>query len=447
MSEAIISINEHLKPEPHFVLRVLNGKQQGAEIALKAGRYKMGAEENCDIVINGEGVAHEHLDFFFADGHATLTQIHKEIYIDSRAINQNELPLELEEKQIIMIGSVAITISDSTGEWPQLDAINEDVVETLALIKAKEPLSFWAMMQHQIENKQDLAKIMLSVGLIASTFIVLLAFSLHSTQNPQSIAAAAADRLVAQIATDPAYKHIHLINSDPKKQLIGYVQRTTALNRLRSLAATSLVDINIVSIEKIDKSLNIISEVYGGNLSYKLIPSNNRDIHLLLYGTIEASGKRQAMRSLLRRDLPTITSITIDVITRSEALEIVNNWLNKYPNLAGLKAHKADEGIFVSGNLLGNFRSLWQEAVAKSPPRLPQNMLPFIDIYFSAVFSGKIVSFITGDKPQVRIFYKGSTKIASIGDKLRDGFLIKNITRDKIVLSWHNKNFFYPLPN
>jgi type III secretion system YscD/HrpQ family protein len=446
MSETVIDINNHLSPEPRFVLRVLNGKQQGAEIALKAGRYKIGAEENCDIVLMGESIAPEHLDLFFAEGQTTLTQIHKKIYIDGQPLNPADLPLELEEKQIVMLGDTAITIGERNDAWPQLDEINDAVVETLALVKAHTPDSFLETIQRHLQDKQSFAKIGLSTGLILSVFFVLLTFSLHSTQKPQSIAAAAADRLAEQLATDPAYGNIRLIHSVPKKQLIGHVQRTAALNRLRAAATSSLVDINVVSIEKIDKSLNIISEIYGGNLSYKLIPSENRKVHLLLYGTIESSNQREAMYSLLKRDLSAITSIKIDVITQSEALEILNTWLNDYPNFAGLKAHQAEQGMLITGNLLGNFKQLWQEALIKSSPGLPQNMLPFIDVYFSPIFSGKIISFITGTKAQVRIFYKDSTTLASIGDKVRGGFSIKNITRDKIILSWRGRNFIYPLP-
>ena len=453
MSQAVIDINSHLtneKVEPEkqnqFVLRVLNGKQQGAEIALRSARYRLGSDADCDIVLIGEHIAPQHLELFFADGRTTLTQLHETIYINNQPIRQNALPLEIESKQILMLGETAISIGTAQDDWPQLDVVNTEIIETLAVMKASTPQSFMLLAQHQLQDKQNLAKIIMAASFCMSLLIVLVAFSLHGTRTPQSIAAAAAERLSAQIASDPAYQHVNLIDSEPKKQLIGYVRRSAALNRLRNLASPSFVDINVVSVEKIEKSLNILSEVYGSNLAYRLIPDKNRDIHLLLYGTIEATQQREAMQALLRRDLPAITSIKIDVITQSEALEIINSWLNNYPNFAGLRTQKTKDGIFIKGNLLGNFKDLWQKVLIKSPPRLPQNMLPFIDIYFSPPFEGKIVSFITGKKAQLRIFYKDKSVLSSLGDGVRGGFSIKQIMRDKIILSWQKRNFIYPLP-
>lgn len=453
MSETVIPMRARTEPPPAlpmaaplFTLRVLNGKQQGAEIALKTGRYQLGTEEDNDIVLMGEAIEGRHLEMFFAEGRATLTHLEKEIYINNQSITQPHLPLELEAKQVVMVGGVALSINESSDPWPQLDTIHQDVIETLALVQAAQAPGMSAMLQALFHNKQRAALSVFGCSFAVSVLIVLIAFSLHTTQKPQSIAAAAADRLVEQLASNPVYEHVRLIHSEPKKQLIGYVARTQDLNRLHNFNNASLVDMNIVSVEKIDKSLNIISDAYGGNLSYQLVPRENRKMHLLLYGTIEKSHQRETMRSILRRDLSSITSIEIDVITRNEALEIVNTWLSAYPDFAGLKAVPKSEGIFIQGNLLGNAKKRWKTALLESPPDLPQNMLPFIDIYFSPPFTGKIISFVTGARAQLRIFYKDKTILASVGDRVRGGFMIKDIQRDKIILSWRSRNLIYPLP-
>lgn len=456
MSEAIIDINskEHLEngqkepiPKTDFVVRVLNGKQQGAEISLVAARYRLGSADDNDIVLLGENVSPHHCELFFANGLTSLTKMQNDVSSGNKLITRADLPLEIAAGEVIVIGTIAISITNAQSDWLSADEISSEIATSIEKFAASQPSAFWQTLWQQLKNRNLIAQAAFGASLAVSFFIIALAFSLHGTRNAKSIANSAADRLVEQLASDPAYNNIFLINAEPKKQLIGWVGRNADLNRLLNLASTSLVDINIVSLEKVDKSLNIISEVYGGNLSYKLTPGKNRDIHLLLYGTIEASTQREVVRSLLRRDLPAITSIEIDIITESESLDIINSWLERYPNFIGIKAEKTNRGIFIKGNLLGNFRKDWEEALVKSPPHLPQNMLPFIDVYFSPIFPGKIISLITGEKPQVRIFYKNNSTVAVLGDKVQGGFLISEIKRDKIILSWRNKKFIYQLPN
>ena len=467
MSEAIIDIAAHKEraehsqetasqklPEPIFMLRVLSGEQAGAQISLRAKRYQLGTDEKCDIVLVGDQIIPHHLDMFFADGCLSITHAHASVYVDGQ--KAGALPLDLAPMQMFLIGGIALAFGRENGDWPDDSAIyaekSADDSQTPmlpALQPAGLPAHMIAIVQqklglHKIEN---LVKLALGAACAFSLLIIMITFSLHSTENPISIPHSAADRLNERIQSDPVFEHVKLINTKPKKQLFGYVARSADLNRLHNLARIAHTDLNIVSLEKLNKSLNVLTELYGSHLAYKLKPGKGRDMNLLLYGTIRSSGEKKTILNQLKNHLPAITHIKTDIITQDEAVNHISAWLAQYPNFSGLSAHFDEKGVVIQGNLLGNFRQEWRKAQQKNPPRLPQGVRPVIDVNFSPYFSGRIASITTGKHKQVRLIYKNQTILAIAETKLKSGFAIKDITRNHIILTWRGRDFIYPIPN
>ncbi len=475
MSEAIIDIttreerreeqhqNSPAAPEPEtsFMLRVLSGAQAGAQITLDARRYKLGTNEECDIVLIGENIIPHHISLFFADSYLSITHAHAPVYLDQNPVKT--LPLDLEPMQVFTLGNIAFAFGPENGDWPAQNTIDEVIKEntsdnTLVPVLRPDTLPAFVLLTlrqklglHKIEN---IIKFAFAATLAISLVIIMIAFSLHSTEKPISIAYSAADRLHTHIKSDPAFAHIQLINTLPKKQLIGYVARTADFNRLYNLSRGAHIDLNVFSIEKLDKSLNVITALYDARLAYKLTPGKGRNINLFLYGTIKSENAREKIREQLNHDLPTISDIKTNIITQDEAMSNISTWLAQYPNFSGLSAKFHQKSIAIEGNLLNNFRKSWEKAVQKNPPHLMQNMMPNFNVHFGPHFPARIVSLVTGENAQIRLVYKNqngknnSAEIsARIGDRLKSGFTLKKIARDHITIKWRGRDFIYPIPN
>ena len=446
------------KTETQFVLRVLSGAQAGAQIELRPKRYKLGTDEDCDIVLIGDDISQHHISMFFADGCLSITHIHAPVLVEQSPINT--LPLDLEPMQIFVLGNIAFAFGAENGEWPQPDDIGEHINTLPATSQMPAlrpdnlhnlPALLLATLQQKLGlNKIDnVIKLIFGASLSVSVLIVLISLSLHSTEEPISIAHSAADRLHTHLKSDPAFAHLQLINTDPKKQLTGYVARTSDLNRLQHLARNAHTDLNVLSLEKLDKSLNVITAPYGAHLAYKLTPSIGRNINLLLYGTVKSESEREKIRGQLRRDLPAITNITFNIITQSDAMGEISTWLAQHPRFSGLSVQIYDKSIAIEGNLLDNFRAPWNKAMQTNPPYLPQGMKPTLDVYFGPHFPAHIVSLVTGENAQIRLTYKNNnTEIAArVGDQLKGGFTLKKISRRNITLGWRGRDFIYHIPN
>ena len=448
--------------ETLFVLRVLSGEQAGAQIELRPKRYKLGTDEDCDIVLIGDDISDEiaehHISMFFADGCLSITHLHAPAHLEQKPIST--LPLDLEPMQVFVLGNIAFAFGAENGDWPQPEDIDEHIKTLFASPQMPAlrpdnlhnlPALLLATFQQRFGlNKMDnLIKLIFGASLSVSVLIVLISLSLHSTEEPISIAHSAADRLHAHLKSDPAFAHLQLINTDPKKQLTGYVARTADLNRLQHLARSAHTDLNVFSIEKLDKSLNVITAPYGAHLAYKLTPSIGRNINLLLYGTVKSESEREKIRGQLKRDLPAISSITLNVITQNEAMSEISTWLAQHPSFSSLSVKIYDKSIAIEGNLLDNFRATWDKAMQTNPPDLPQGMKPTLDVYFGPHFPAHIVSLVTGQNAQIRLTYKNNNAeiSARVGDQLKGGFTLKKISRRNITLGWRGRDFIYHIPN
>ena len=469
MSKALKTIAQNQKPKderahahaqdkdkaPIYKLTILNGTQKGAQYELDAKRYRLGSDELCDIVLIGEDIAKHHLDLFFANGVITITNISAPLFVDGGWVR--DMPIEITPKQIIIIGKTALcflSVADiEKGALPDFDTINEVMLnasqtpqKTKALWVKRLWQGLWDFNLSQIAPSQIILVGVFVIGSALSLLTILTLVGDFYIQEPKPIAHVFSDRLLKQISTDPAFKHIHVINSHPKKQLIGYVPRNADFNRLQHLAFGSIIDLNIVSLEKLNHSLHLLTHIYGKQLFYHLNPGNGRDMHLLLYGVINHIGQSEKIRARLKRDLPALTSIELNLITKEDALLRLDSWLAQYPNLIGLNGAITDDGLTIQGNLLGNFRDDWKHALIKNPPRLPQNMKPIINIHFSPSFEGQIASLVTGERAGIKIRYPHKTLHTRIGHKIKGGFKIKKIERNQITLEWQGKDFLYPLP-
>ena len=483
MSEAIIDITtREERPQedsPHtpeaekseadkFVLRVLSGEQAGAQIPLRAKRYKIGSDEDCDIVLIGEQISECHVDMFFDENCLSILRTHAPVHLEQKLIST--LPVDLEPMQIFTLGNIALAFGPENGDWPDQDWIDELVdISAVSSLNPPSPAAETALMpapQHDnlpalslnifrkklgLHKTENLVKLAFIAGLTFSLGTIIVAFIIHSTEEPVSIAHSAADRLHTHMQSDPAFAHIQLINTMPKKQLTGYVMQTADLNRLRHLTRGAHTDLNVLSVEKLDKSLNIITQLYGAHLNYKLMPDKGRNINLLLYGTVASDNARTKIREQIKHDLPTLSQIETNIITQGEAMHDISTWLAQHPNFSSLSPKLHKKGLTIEGNLLGNFRGDWQQAMQANPPRLPHDMLPFFDVRFGPTFQARIVSLVTGKNAQIRLVYDNQSLqneiAAKAGDRLKGGFTLKKIAHDHLMLQWRGRDFTYHIPN
>lgn len=101
-----------------YLLKILAGPHQGAEVALDNEELVIGSALECDFILSDALVSPEHLKLVLADDRITLIPLSASVYVDGQ-----EIPMEsrdIEPFQFVTIGSTYFVIGPTEGEWPPL---------------------------------------------------------------------------------------------------------------------------------------------------------------------------------------------------------------------------------------------------------------------------------------------------------------------------------------
>ncbi len=462
-------------PPPQWVLRVLSGAQAGAEIALATDRYTLGSGAECAIVLSGEGIEARHLEAFFADGHLSILRSAGETFVSGARVDGTLL--DIEPLQLILVGGTALAYGQTAGVWPGAEEVAEALKAREAQAQAAE-----AGAEGVQEAASAAAPAARSGGrgswalgacllLLFPVSLALLAASVMPGGLPGAgwlpsgggnaagagaKAGAKAEAQIppevsAQIFGDPAFAHVHWIGRAAGERrapiLRGFVEREADLNRLIALGSGYGAEFQLVSLDKLRRSLEVLLPLYGPSMFYEISPTQKDTVRLRIEGMVRAQAQIAALRQTLRRDLPAISQIEMNVIAQARAAAIVERALRRQAAFGGLMISVQDLQVTISGTLLGNFRERWSRMEAALPALLPRGVVVRRAIGFGPEFTGRVESIVIGARPAARIAggAAGEQRRYREGDRLPGGFVLEKIQPDGLRLKDGGGSYFYPL--
>lgn len=104
-----------------YLLKILSGPHQGAEVALDEGELVIGSSQNCDLIISDTLVSGEHLKIVVTDTGASIVPLASPVYYNGEEISKDEY-FPVEPFKFISVGSTHFIIGPVEGEWPALSA-------------------------------------------------------------------------------------------------------------------------------------------------------------------------------------------------------------------------------------------------------------------------------------------------------------------------------------
>lgn len=116
-----------------YLLKILAGPHQGAEVALDNEELLIGSALECDFILSDALVSPEHLKIVLADDRITLVPLSAAVFVDGQEIPMESM--DIEPFQFVTIGSTSFVIGPIEGEWPQLSSA--DVPELKKLEKSE----------------------------------------------------------------------------------------------------------------------------------------------------------------------------------------------------------------------------------------------------------------------------------------------------------------------
>lgn len=122
------SSNPSSSAAPAFLLKVMSGPHQGAEMTLKDGEYLLGSDHSCDIVLNDILLSPQHLRLIISGNQISIVALAQPTYVDGLRVPIGPRPLNL--FQFLGIGSTQLIIGppDRT-QWPEAATLRPPPLE------------------------------------------------------------------------------------------------------------------------------------------------------------------------------------------------------------------------------------------------------------------------------------------------------------------------------
>ena len=414
------------------LLRVITGPQQGAEIPLHAARYTVGSQDTCAIVLEGKGIKKNHLQLFFADGLLSVTQAQGPVLLEGAALEK--FPTDIPPLKPITVGDISFAYGPPDGPWPT----EADIPQKEKTAPPQPPRSPWIRLTWMGVLFLTPTLLGITAGLFARNIVSALPKTIPQTQQHLTLRA---------LLLEPAFRAVRLKkNLYGQSHLSGHVRNKTDLNFLRTAAAQNNLSIDVVALDQLEDSLNTLLTLYGRNLTYSLEITPQNAIHLVVRGLVRNSTQTQIFEQILKRDLPQIQKIHVDVLTRAQASQKTQALLDKKPMFALINVTTPDHALVLSGQILGNFYRQWRTTEDQIHATLPQGTPLQNRVLVGPTFDGKMLSLFSGQKPHVRLSLNGQKKsqLYHKGSTLPGGWTLQDIQDKGILLSKQGKIFIYP---
>lgn len=129
-----------------YLLKIISGPHQGAEVALDEGELIIGSSQNCDLILSDTLVSPEHLKIVVNPNGVSIVALASPVYYDGTEIAKDE-NVPIEDFKFISVGTTHFLIGPVEGEWPALSAA--DIPNLTRLEKEAE-----ANEEEQFEEKE-----------------------------------------------------------------------------------------------------------------------------------------------------------------------------------------------------------------------------------------------------------------------------------------------------
>src|SRR3954469_4201696 len=98
-----------------WILKIISGPHQGAEVALRSGRVVVGTQPECDLVLHDVLVAPQHFALTLDHGTATVESIEGRVFCNGKRVTAaTPVPLF----GFITAGTTHLVLGPASARWP-----------------------------------------------------------------------------------------------------------------------------------------------------------------------------------------------------------------------------------------------------------------------------------------------------------------------------------------
>ncbi|MDR1413421.1 MAG: type III secretion system inner membrane ring subunit SctD [Puniceicoccales bacterium] len=436
------------KKDREFLLKVLSGNHQGAEIVFGYESAVIGSDSGSDVVLSDSLISSRHVQITFAEGGITLKPLEGKVFIDGKLVKEETVTVE--ELQFITIGSTHIVIGPSDQKWPAISAADapqiEEDSEATKEIKVSEPDDKIPLNTGSIGKIKKKKTLIYGGGaLIIATFaLALLCFM---SMFPDS--AKVPQKLDTHLLLQNLIRELDLTTSvtigktNTGFSITGYTPSNAILLTLRNRVST--IDPQIrQKVYSEEKVLSEISILLGAIESHPKVQTVSNGVFLLT-GYAYDKDKWAKIRKRILEDVLGITDLHDEVVLPQKAINLAKPIMAKYKLTGKVGIVPQLDGITIGGLVSSDEEENWKLAKVQlektfGPDVLLKNFVKISDpdVIRHQYFGSEVNSVSISENGMNWIGFKDGTKYM-VGSMLSNGYLIKDITPENIVLTKNNQ--------
>lgn len=417
---------ETSKQLPLHLLRILSGSNSGARTLLKLGEYIIGSSHHCDIILHDSHIANQHIKITVSEDEIRLYPLAHPVYIDGKDIGKAEY--KLKHYQVITIGNVHFAIGSLKKAWP---TIKRPTVKTS---DRKSTVDTNPKYPNRYINAQKHTQLNWLHVLLIGISILVLANLLYFKPDPSKWFNATVKEKELTTLTQglnlPGVQVQTLNNGNIRVN--GYVQSEKQKSQL--LQQLARLDKPLTHRVWVDEQL-----LEHANYIANTFDETNIRFSMPEHGILQASGfvnnanNWSKVRQNILSDVDGIANIDdSEVNSLKDQLDKLKHYISD-ENFAERIAIKLKEGkLIVNGELTDDEISRWQSLKSSfadtygSLPSMTENLQSPRSRFKLAIKSVSVgkVPFITSK----------DDKKYMVGSHLGEGYYVKSITPDKIIL-------------
>ncbi|MFK8067900.1 MAG: type III secretion system inner membrane ring subunit SctD [Gammaproteobacteria bacterium] len=453
-------------------IKIITGPNEGAVSVLKQGRYSLGKDDSCDLVIYDSSLTDHHIDLEISESNDVLLfPVGGDVSINHQLCETTSPVLQFET---VGLGNTQFVLGPEHSPWPDLinmhlhreenvSELDEDSVSsiieetTIDSTGNKTPV----LNELRADSAKNLSTNLKSVAepfwqkskwliiLAASIFVLMITGSNIGTDTralEKLALSASQSEALDSIFKDSKYsENLEIVKSaSGKPSLTGYIDDDEAFKTLKekfnNLSLDIMFDVKNTK-ELADDAQDILHAMDFEKVT--LMPMEKGK--LVAKGYIRNSTSWSKTKMLIQQDVKGISSIEdVNIKNQDTFIRYIQMVAKKLSidSLIGVGISKDSESIIVTGDLSENEYENWNRIKSGFKQRYG-NLIQLNDqvsVKKKNLLKLAIKSVSIGDISYIKL--KDNNKYM-VGSIIEGGYKIEDIQPSKLVLSKNNKKFDY----
>ncbi len=477
-----------------FLLKILTGDHQGAEVALEKESLWIGQSEDCDIVLSDSSLLPKHLKIEVQQNvYSLVPQPDAKTYVNGKLLTQPTTPQPF---QYISLGSTLIAIGPANEPWPNLSSNLAPPLEAEAPPPAPvtqtppsqqetqsitgappgphqgpsdgqqtsekggtdkdHPQTPQPTSSQETPGNASLKRKKIAVyGGAICTFLLVLITTMHISKRSTRLPKEELIPSIQKILSDLKLQKLVEIKQDGPIPFVTGCVNTKAEKRLLSEALqpfveTQSITVKLLSQEKLMLGLKELISSVSAPLTIK--PSEKLGAFTIT-GYLGDADQVAAFQQRAKEDLPDIEHLTLNIVSADEVYTTALNILKKHQLNTLIAPITLSTGLLIQGSIDSQRLPTWETAKKELTASF-NNLCPII-FRVTVVTSDKLKAI--KDLKKQNIFFDSAIESITISTDgvncidlqngkryferslLPTGYMISKITKSTITLSKGNE--------